>query len=130
MRSPCPGISKNKINSYLSQGSILSSWATFGTAEMSGSWSWRLPSLLQAAYPLLQLAFLWWLPESPRWLVAKDRQREAAIILQMYHAGITDPNAELAPLVAVELSEITQAIEMQKDASQIGWSALISTPGI
>lgn len=63
-------------------------------------------------------------------MVAKDRQREAAIILQMYHAGITDPNAELAPLVAVELSEITQAIEMQKDASQIGWSALISTPGI
>lgn len=52
------------------------------------------------------------------------------MILQKYHAGITDPNAELTPLVAAELSEITQAIQMQQDASQLGWSALTSTPGI
>lgn len=110
-------------------GSILSSWVTFGTADMNSTWSWRLPSLLQAAYPLIQLIFIWWLPESPRWLVAKDRQSEAARILQKYHAGITDPDADLSPLVEVELSEITQAIGMQKDASQVGWFALVATPG-
>lgn len=96
---------------------------------MNSTWSWRLPSLLQAAYPLIQLIFIWWLPESPRWLVAKDRQSEAARILQKYHAGITDPDADLSPLVEVELSEITQAIGMQKDASQVGWFALVATPG-
>ncbi|CAK7215472.1 hypothetical protein SBRCBS47491_002493 [Sporothrix bragantina] len=110
-------------------GSILSSWTTYGTEAMSGSWSWRLPSLLQAGYPLVQLVFFWWVPESPRWLVAKDRHHEAAQILQRYHAGITDPSAELSPLVAAELSEITQAIEMQKEAHQTSWSALVATPG-
>ncbi|KAK2597881.1 hypothetical protein N8I77_012636 [Diaporthe amygdali] len=110
-------------------GSILSSWATFGTKDLQSDWSWRIPSILQAGYPLVQLIFLWWLPESPRWLVAKDRQHEAALILQAYHAGITDPEAELSPLVAVELAEIREAIQMQQDANQVGWSALVSTPG-
>ncbi|KAJ0119627.1 Lactose permease [Diaporthe amygdali] len=110
-------------------GSILSSWATFGTKDLQSDWSWRIPSILQAGYPLVQLIFIWWLPESPRWLVAKDRQHEAALILQAYHAGITDPEAELSPLVAVELAEIREAIKMQQDANQVGWSALVSTPG-
>ncbi|KAL1889063.1 hypothetical protein Sste5346_009128 [Sporothrix stenoceras] len=110
-------------------GSILSSWLTYGTESMSGSWSWRLPSLLQAGYPLVQLVFFWWVPESPRWLVAKDRHREAALILQKYHAGIDDLSANLSPLVAAEMSEITQAIEMQREAHQTSWYALIATPG-
>lgn len=111
-------------------GSILSSWVTFGTKDLQSNWSWRIPSILQAGYPVVQLAFLWWMPESPRWLVAKDRQHEAAIILQKYHAGITEPEAELSPLVAVELAEIQDAIKMQQEANQVGWSALVSTPGL
>lgn len=113
-----------------STGSILSSWASFGTKDLQSDWSWRIPSILQAGYPLIQLVFLWWMPESPRWLVAKDRQHEAATILQKYHAGITDPEAELSPLVAAELAEIQEAIRMQQDANQVGWSALFSTPGL
>lgn len=62
--------------------------------------------------------------------MAKDRQREAAAVLQKYHAGITSPEAELSPLVAAELAEIQEAIRMQQDANQVGWSALFSTPGL
>lgn len=62
--------------------------------------------------------------------MAQDRQHEAAGVLQKYHAGITDPEAELSPLVAAELAEIQEAIRMQQDANQVGWSALFSTPGL
>ncbi|KAF4898898.1 Lactose permease [Colletotrichum fructicola] len=110
-------------------GSILSSWTTFGTKDIPNDWSWRIPSILQAGYPLIQLLFIWWMPESPRWLVAKDRHHEAAAILQRYHAGICDSDAELSPLVATELAEISHAIKMQQEANLVGWSALISTPG-
>jgi MFS family permease len=47
-------------------GAILASWATFGTEKHAGNWSWRIPTILQAAYPCVQLAFFWSLPESPR----------------------------------------------------------------
>ena len=48
-------------------GAILAAWTTFGTQNHSGNWSWRIPTILQAGYPLVQLAFFWTLPESPRY---------------------------------------------------------------
>lgn len=50
-------------------------------------------------------------------------------LLQKYHAGETDPNAEPPALVALELAEITKAIEMEKAAQQTSWSSLVATPG-
>lgn len=47
-------------------GAILAAWTTFGTQTHSGNWSWRIPTLLQAGYPLVQLSCFWTLPESPR----------------------------------------------------------------
>ena len=106
-------------------GAILASWTTFGTQNHEGSISWRLPSALQAGFPLVQLIFYAWVPESPRWLVAQDRENEAAEILRRYH----DPNTESSPLVSRELAEIVQTIHNEKSAETTGWAALVSTPG-
>lgn len=46
-------------------GAILASWCTFGTQNYQSTWSWRIPTILQAGYPAVQLSFLYWLPESP-----------------------------------------------------------------
>lgn len=35
---------------------------------MNGDWSWRIPTLLQGAAPLVQLVFSYYLPESPRFI--------------------------------------------------------------
>lgn len=110
-------------------GAILSSWCTFGTQALSSSWSWRVPSILQAGYPVVQLAFLYWVPESPRWLVAQNKIDEATKILKRYHAGQEDPEEEPSPLVAMEIAEITNAIELEKSFEGTGWSALTATPG-
>jgi len=48
-------------------GAILAAWTTFGTQDRPNNWSWRIPTILQAGYPLVQLAFFWALPESPRY---------------------------------------------------------------
>lgn len=47
-------------------GAILASWTTFGTEAHDNNWSWRIPTILQAGYPVVQLLFIYWLPESPR----------------------------------------------------------------
>ena len=49
-------------------GAILASWTTFGTGRHTSNWSWRIPTILQAAYPIVQLCFFWTLPESPRYI--------------------------------------------------------------
>ncbi|KAH8722320.1 general substrate transporter [Ilyonectria robusta] len=106
-------------------GAILASWTTFGTQNHQSAVSWRVPSALQALFPIIQFIFYWQLPESPRWLVAQDRTQEAAAILTKYH----DPETENSPLVRHELSEIVETIQHEKAAKSTGWLALVSTPG-
>lgn len=106
-------------------GAILASWMTFGTQVYESDISWRLPSALQAGFPVVQLVFWWWVPESPRWLVAQDRTAEASAILTKYH----DPLTQDSPLISRELQEIIQTIQYEKDAKSTGWSSLVSTPG-
>jgi MFS family permease len=106
-------------------GAILASWLTFAMQSHHGSVAWRLPSALQAGFPVVQLVFLYWVPESPRWLVAQNRHKEATEILKRYH----DPMTENSPLVTREMAEIVQSIESEQSAEATGWSALVSTPG-
>lgn len=106
-------------------GAILASWMTFGTQVYESDISWRLPSALQAGFPVVQLVFWWWVPESPRWLVAQDRTAEASAILTKYH----DPLTQDSPLISRELQEIVQTIQYEKDAKSTGWSSLVSSPG-
>nr|KAI0009210.1 hexose transporter [Xylariaceae sp. FL0662B] len=110
-------------------GAIVASWSTFGTEKYQSEWAWRVPSILQAAFPILQLIFVYWVPESPRWLVAQDRAPEAAAILSRYHSGQVTQEGAHTPLVARELSEIIQHIQIEKQAKKKGWTALVTTPG-
>ncbi|KAI0858283.1 hexose transporter [Xylaria cubensis] len=108
-------------------GAILASWTTFGCQDYQNDWSWRAPSILQAAFPIVQLLFIYWVPESPRWLVSKDRTAEATDILSQYHAPEQDSGE--SPLVRYQLDQIVQTIQQERVASSTGWSALILTSG-
>ncbi|CAH6722034.1 high-affinity glucose transporter Hxt2p [[Candida] jaroonii] len=106
-------------------GAILASWSCFGTRNYQSSWSWRIPTILQAAYPIIQLCFLHFVPESPRWLIMKGKYEKARDILIEHHAG-GDVNSRL---VEVELTEIVAAIEVDKISNKAKWSDLVATPG-
>jgi MFS family permease len=48
-------------------GAILASWTCYGTQKhLTSNWTWRVPSIVQAGFPLVQVIFWWFLPESPR----------------------------------------------------------------
>ncbi|KAH7629110.1 general substrate transporter [Sordaria sp. MPI-SDFR-AT-0083] len=56
------------FNATWSLGAIMAAATTYAASNISGDWSWRLPSLLQIVPSMLQLVFLQFCPESPWWL--------------------------------------------------------------
>lgn len=95
-------------------GSIVAAWITFGSREISSTWSWRLPSLLQMIPSIIQLCTIWFLPESPRWLISKDRGQDALEALKRYHG-----EGKETELVKLEYEEIQTAINLEKSS----WAA-------
>ncbi|KNA98319.1 hypothetical protein FOXG_02693 [Fusarium oxysporum f. sp. lycopersici 4287] len=105
-------------------GSIAAAWITYGTRVIPSTWSWRIPSLLQMAPSLIQLSTVWFLPESPRWLISNDRSEEALEALTRYHGeGVK------TELVELEYEEIRAAIEQEKLSGQTTWKSMVSTKG-
>lgn len=107
-------------------GSLIAAWITFGTHKMTGSsWSWRLPSVLQCSFSLVQAVLSLFAPESPRWLIYNNRSQEALEILAKYH-GDGDPNSRL---VRFEMAEITATLEVEKVQKMSRWGEWVSSKG-
>ncbi|KAK8878735.1 lactose permease [Apiospora arundinis] len=86
-------------------GSILAGWTTYGTElHMKNSWAWRTPTIVQAGIPFVVMCCIMFFPESPRWLIHKDRAEEALAVLAKYH-GDGDANS---PLVQLQYHEIVE----------------------
>ncbi|KAF9051363.1 hexose transporter [Panaeolus papilionaceus] len=113
-------------NSLWYSGAIVAAWTTFGSFKMNSTWAWRLPSALQALPSVLQVALIWFAPESPRWLISKGRNEQALKTLAYYHADGNEDD----PLVRYEYEEIKAAIALDREvAATVGWKTLFATVG-
>ena len=74
--------------------------------HMNNSWAWRTPTVVQAAIPAIVAILVFFIPESPRWLIAQGRDEEAVEILAKYH-GEGDRHS---PVVQVEFEEMREHI--------------------
>jgi len=81
-------------------GATIIGWITFGSLRMTGSWSWRLPALLQVFPEVIlfivyvdkygiahRYSVVFFMPESPRFLVSVGKNDQALAILAKYHVG-------------------------------------------
>jgi MFS family permease len=87
-------------------GAIIAAWTTYGTQFIQDSRSWRIPSGLQAVPAVIQIGLLWFVPESPRWLIAKGDGAAARRFLIKHHAN----GDENSPIVDIEYTQIKEAI--------------------
>ncbi|EJT96557.1 general substrate transporter [Dacryopinax primogenitus] len=106
-------------------GAIVAAGVTLGSFNMSSTWSWRIPSLLQLIPTFITLTFIWWVPESPRWLVAHGHEEEALRILTLYHGEGNPDNA----LVRAQMFEIKNMIKGDNGSSMGSWADLLRTRG-
>ena len=107
-------------------GAIVAAGVTLGTFQLPTNWGWRIPSILQVVPSMLQILFIGFLPESPRWLIAHGRRDEAYSILAKYHAE-GDLNSEF---VRLEFAEIEKTLELEKEQAQGSWRELVRAPGM
>lgn len=69
---------------------------------------------------------IFFVPESPRWLIDHGHEAKARAILVKYHAG----GDEQDPLVDFEMNEIKSALAFEKQVKSNGsWKSLIVTKG-
>ncbi|KAF8841549.1 general substrate transporter [Paxillus ammoniavirescens] len=107
-------------------GSITAAGVTLGTFAIPNNWAWRIPSFLQIVPSLLQVTFIWFLPESPHWLISKGREDEAFAILVKYHAE----GDETSEFVKAEYARIKETLEIELKNTHMTWNEVLSTPGM
>ncbi|KAH7397441.1 hexose transporter-like protein [Pyrenochaeta sp. MPI-SDFR-AT-0127] len=107
-------------------GSLIAAGISFGTQSIKDDWAWRIPSLLQAGPSLVQIVFIFMIPESPRFLISKDKREEAFHTLVTYHAE-GDVRSAFA---AAEMAQIEHTIRIELENSKRSWRELFVVPGL
>ena len=89
-------------------------WIDYAFSTSDGgkgtSYVWRVPTILQCIFLIPMIFIIWIIPETPRWLAARDRNEEALEVLtrlnknRMSHEEIQNIHTDIVRTVAIEKS--------------------------
>ncbi|KAJ9631780.1 hypothetical protein H2203_000180 [Taxawa tesnikishii (nom. ined.)] len=100
-------------------GFSLSNWVTYGFSFLGGAVSWRVPLALQFIFIFILYGTVPWLPESPRWLMARGRIEEAEKILaDLERTDVIDP------YIITQSKEIQYAVNYERE-NGVRWRDLM-----
>lgn len=66
-------------------GAIVASAITYGTGQMTTTWAWRVPAIIQAVPSVISILILPFCPESPRWLICQGETDYAIEVIEVAH---------------------------------------------
>ncbi|KIW46759.1 uncharacterized protein PV06_02403 [Exophiala oligosperma] len=89
-------------------GGLIISVIAKRTSQLNTNWAWRIPFTLFFIIPTIVASLIWLLPESPRWLVLRNRHDDAVKSLQR----LRKPETSEAQLMA-EVNELETAVAQQ-----------------
>lgn len=107
-------------------GAIISASVGYGARSIGGDWSWRTICIAMAGPAASCIIALFFVPESPRWLISRGRDAEALSILAKFH-GKGD---QTHPLVVAEFREIRETISYEQqnqfESYRAWWKTFVS----
>ncbi|KAL3487508.1 general substrate transporter [Aspergillus germanicus] len=106
----------------LSWGFLVAQWLGYGCSFNKTEFSWRFPLAFQNIPGLILIAGIWFLDESPRWLMEKDRHDEAKAVLYRIRGNAPAETVEL------EFREIRDVIAADRAAGNTSWKTIITKP--
>lgn len=97
-------------------GVMTAYWVDYGMSYVDNDSQFRFPLGLQCAFAIVTMVGVFFLPESPRWLVAHDRHEEAQHVLWMVEKDAKTISEEDRRITA-RLAEIQHAIQEERAAA-------------
>ncbi|KAI9148981.1 Major facilitator-type transporter ecdD [Paramyrothecium foliicola] len=85
--APARGFMVGTYQLSLGIGGLVINCVCFGTSKIPDNKSWRIPLGLFYIVPTIILSLVWFIPESPRWLLRKQRDEEALQNLRKLREG-------------------------------------------
>jgi len=100
----------------IATGLFIAYAVNLGTHKYNGDASWRVPIGIQLAWGIFLFSGAMILPESPRLLLGKGKEKEAVVaIAKLNQTEIEDP------IVAEEVAELEDAIKQENEGGKAGW---------
>ena len=88
------GLMNSTIQMIIILGQTVASLVNLGTQNIPSDTSWRIPVGLQFVVPAVLLALWTFVPESPRWLVSKDRPDDAFKSLKALRGSLSEQHLQ------------------------------------
>ncbi|TDL26903.1 general substrate transporter [Rickenella mellea] len=110
------GLFMGILNSFYYVGQMTATGMMVPTGKYNNNLSWRLPLYIQAVPAALNVIFIFFCPESPRWLHSTGRTDQSREILARLHSSTGDIHS---PLIDLEIEEIEEKIMI--DGSDKRW---------
>ena len=114
------GLQSGLLQWFLSWGFLVAQWLGYGLSFTNTSVQWRFPLAFQCLPAIILLAGIWFLQESPRWLMEKDRVEEAHAVLLKLRSG------QPQDMVDLELSEIRDVLVADRLHNQTSWTVIFT----
>ncbi|KAL1598473.1 hypothetical protein SLS59_006757 [Nothophoma quercina] len=116
------GVLSGLLQWMLSWGFFVAQWLGYGCSFNSTQFSWRFPLAFQCFPGLILLSGIFFLQESPRWLMERDRHEEAMASLQRLRKGYD------SEVIDLEYREIRDVIAADRALGNITvWSIITKT---
>ncbi|KAI1340778.1 general substrate transporter [Xylariaceae sp. FL0016] len=93
-------------------GTLIAYWIDYGCTYGPHDMVWRFPIAFQCTFAIVVLILMLNLPESPRWLLTKERHEEAATVLAALNGERRD-----STMIVTEMGVISDAI---RASGQVG----------
>lgn len=106
---------------FINFGILIAFWIQYGTSHIDGQAAWRLPIGLQMIPTIVLHITMYFMPESPRWLVQQDRQQEALEVLARLHSKGDTNDA----YVRAELTEIIAKLRWEKSNPPTTYASML-----
>ncbi|PCH06712.1 Major facilitator superfamily domain, general substrate transporter [Penicillium occitanis (nom. inval.)] len=111
--APIRGFAVGTYQTSLLLGGIIINSVCRGTSELTTNAAWRIPQILFYVIPSIVAVFVWFIPESPRWLLLQGREKDALESLRLLRTtgnweSDYDPRQELYLLKRSLLEEQNQ----------------------